>query len=104
MRERLPFFQEDHATSHIVSNCLQFFFGGGGGAVKPLRRESWTSRLPDLKQCDFYLWGMLSDTVYGNNSCTAGSLKENVQNSVFLCVTSGICKEHWVVRCDMCEL
>jgi hypothetical protein len=40
--------------------------------------------LPDVTPCDFYVWGMLSDTVYGNSPCTEVSLKESVQNAVFL--------------------
>lgn len=49
---------------------------------KLISRELWIC-LPVLNLCEFYLWDNVSDTLYGNNSCTEVSLKESVHNVVF---------------------
>lgn len=67
-------------TVHIASNWMPWFQSVFDD--KLISRELWIC-LPVLNLCEFYLWDNVSDTLYGNNSCTEVSLKESVHNAVF---------------------
>jgi hypothetical protein len=43
----------------------------------------WPPRSPDMNSCDFYVWDMLKDRVYGMKSRTEAELKENIRNTAF---------------------
>jgi hypothetical protein len=43
----------------------------------------WPPRSPNMTSCDFYLWDMLKDRVYGMKSSTEAELKENIRNTAF---------------------
>jgi hypothetical protein len=42
----------------------------------------WPAYLPDLKLCDFYLWGSLKDKVYKRNPHTLHELEEYIREEI----------------------
>jgi hypothetical protein len=78
--ENVCLFSPHCTTTHIASNWMLWFQRVLDD--KLISQELWTC-LPVLNLCVFYLWDNLSDTVYGNNSCTEVSLMESVHNVVF---------------------
>src|SRR5258705_1565926 len=50
----------------------------------------WPPRSPDLSPPDFFLWGMLKGTVYGNKPQTLAALEDNIRREIGL-VTSTTC-------------
>src|SRR5258705_12014311 len=50
----------------------------------------WPPRSPDLSPPDFFLWGMLKGTVYGNKPRTLAALEDNIRREIGL-VTSTTC-------------
>lgn len=41
----------------------------------------WSPRLLDLNPCNLYLWDMLNDEVYSNNTCSEGDLERGIHSA-----------------------
>ena len=98
------FFQQDNASSRTANNsvrCLQSVFGD-----RIISRGLWPPYSPDLNPCDFYLWPMLRDKVYGSNPHSEDDLKERIQNVVFSVSTAELqhVMNNLFDRCDACLL
>jgi len=74
------YFQKDGApphTSNIVQEWLASKFG-----QKFLAKDTWPARSPDLKSCDYFLWGYLKDRVYKPMPKTLDELKVNIEREI----------------------
>jgi hypothetical protein len=71
---------QDGATAHTATysvNVLNEVFEN-----RLRSRWLWLARSPDLKLCDFYLWGNLKDKVYSNNPHTMVKLKQSIRETI----------------------
>ena len=66
-------FQQDGATAHTARVSMAAVSEVFGDRV--ISRGLWPPRSPDLTPPDFYLWGKLKGSVYGNNPRTMDELK-----------------------------
>jgi hypothetical protein len=78
--ENVCLFSPHCTAAHFASNWILWF--QSAFYDKLISRELRTC-LAVLNLCEFYFWENLSDTMYGNNSCTEVNLKESVHNLVF---------------------
>lgn len=77
-------FMQDGAPPHIgtcVTQLLKQHFTNERiiGRTFP---TSWPPRSPDLNPCDFWLWGYLKSTVYGDNPHNLAELKDAIHRHV----------------------
>lgn len=76
-------FQQDGAPPHYALTVRQWlndtFPGAWIGRRGPIE---WPARSPDLTPCDFYLWGVLKDRVYGANPRTIEQLKREITDAI----------------------
>jgi hypothetical protein len=63
---------QDNAAAHTADRSMLALREVFGDQVI----DQWSPRSPDLNPCDFYLWSMLKDKVYVNNSHTAEELNK----------------------------
>jgi len=49
---------------------------------KFLAKGTWPARSPDLKSCDYFLWGYLKDRVYKPTPKTLDDLKVNIEREI----------------------
>lgn len=77
------FFQQDGAPPHygaVVREWLNENFGGRWiGRRGPIE---WPPRSPDLSPCDFFLWGVMKDRVYGRNPRSIEELKDAITTEI----------------------
>jgi hypothetical protein len=60
-------------TANNSMHCLESVFHD--------RMWLWSPWLPDPNPCDLYLWDMLNDEVYSNNTCSEHDLKRDTQSA-----------------------
>jgi hypothetical protein len=58
--------------------ALRGVFGEFNGEERIISKSLWSPISPDLKPCDFYLWGKLTRVVYANNPHDLEALKQNI--------------------------
>ena len=73
-------FQQDGATAHTARVSMVAVSEVFGDRVIP--RGLWPTRSPDLTPPDFYLWGKLKGSVYGDNPRTTDELKQKITNVI----------------------
>jgi hypothetical protein len=84
--KQYAYFQQDNATAHTSQHskeALRKIFG-----ERIISRGIWFPRSPDLRVCDFYLWGKLKQNVYRNNPRTLEALENEIW-SVIHDITEG---------------
>jgi hypothetical protein len=79
-RELLSFFQLDSATGYTANNRLPYL---QNILVTTKRKRSWSSRLPALNPCDFFLSDSVRDKFYIYSPGNADDLIGKIQNTVF---------------------
>ena len=67
-------FQQDGATAHTARVSMAAVSEVFGDRV--ISRSLWPPRSPDLTPPDFYLWGKLKGSMYGDNPRTTNELKQ----------------------------
>ena len=71
MNRNLQWFQQDGATFHTASITLEWLGQQfSHRLISRWRDPEWLPLLSDLNSPDFYLWALLKDKVYRNNSQT----------------------------------
>jgi hypothetical protein len=70
----------DNATAHETNNSMNVLAEDSGERV--ISQGLWPARSPDLKPCNFHLWGTLNDKVYVNNYHSLRELKENIRQGI----------------------
>lgn len=77
------YFQQDGAPPHYsvavrewLDNHFPEAWIGRRGAME------WPARSPDLTPCDFFLWGVLKDRVYGKNPHTLAQLRTEIEDGI----------------------
>lgn len=60
-------------TANNSMHCLESVFHD--------RMWLWSPWLPDLNPCDLYLWDMINDEMYSNNTCSEDDLKRGIQSA-----------------------
>ena len=77
------YFQQDGAPAHYARDVKDFlnaaFPGRWIGRGGPI---DWPAYSPDLNPCDFWLWGMLKNTVYSHPVRTLDELKLRIIEAV----------------------
>ena len=77
------YFQQDGAPPHYSRQVRRWlddkFPGVWIGRRGPIE---WPARSPDLTPCDFFLWGVLKDRVYGRNPRSIAQLRMEIQNAI----------------------
>jgi hypothetical protein len=53
------------------------------GEDRIISKGLWPPRSPDLKLCDFYLWGKLKSVVYVNNPHDLEALNQNIREEIY---------------------
>jgi hypothetical protein len=88
---------QDNATANTADRSRREVFGDQV-------IDQWPPRSPDLKPCDFNLWGMLKDKVYVNNPHTAEELQENFRRVISNISQEEICRvfRSVLTRCEAC--
>jgi hypothetical protein len=71
---------QDGATAHTATYSI--FVLNDVFENRLISRGLWPARSPDLKPCDFYLWGNLKDKVYSNNPHILVELKQRIRETV----------------------
>ncbi|GBL83076.1 hypothetical protein AVEN_165303-1 [Araneus ventricosus] len=84
-RPRIEWFMQDRARPHCTEKVFRFldeYFGNRVIALDYLKFTGtgmdWPPYLPDLTPCDYFLWGALKDTVYGNHPSTLDELESTI--------------------------
>src|SRR5258705_10062310 len=66
-------------TSKTSMALIESFFPD-----RVVSKGRWPPRSPDLSPPDFFLWGMLKGTVYGNKPRTLAALEDNIRREIGL--------------------
>src|SRR5258705_5063562 len=74
-----------NSTSKTSMALIESFFPD-----RVVSKGRWPPRSPDLSPPDFFLWGMLKGTVYGNKPRTLAALEDTIRREIGL-VTSTTC-------------
>ena len=73
-------FQQDGAIAHTARVIMAAVSEVFGDCV--ISRGLWPPRSPDLTPPDFYLWGKLKGSVYGDNPRTTDELKQKITSVI----------------------
>ena len=81
-RPSANWFMQDAARPRRTDKVFRFLHEYFGNRVIVLdypqftdTGKAWPAYFPDLNPCDFFLWGALKDTVYGNHSANLDELE-----------------------------
>ncbi|GBM12636.1 hypothetical protein AVEN_46129-1 [Araneus ventricosus] len=84
-RPRIEWFMQDEARQHHTEKVFRFFDEYFGNRVIALDYPKftgagmdWPPYSPDLTPCEYFLWGALKDTVYGNHPSTLGEFESAI--------------------------
>ena len=84
-------FQQDGAPPHYATKVREWldehFPGRWFGRRGPVE---WPARSPDLTPLDFFLWGVIKNSVYGNRPRSIADLRASIQNACDL-ITPALC-------------
>ncbi|GBM59114.1 hypothetical protein AVEN_255654-2 [Araneus ventricosus] len=76
---------QDGARPHCTENVFRFLDEYFGNRIIALDYPKFTGTgmdcppySPDLTPCDYFLWGELKDTVYGNHPSTLDELESAI--------------------------
>ncbi|GBM96286.1 hypothetical protein AVEN_142048-1 [Araneus ventricosus] len=88
-----------HCNSTPVKQLLNLQFGNDR-IISRHFPTAWPPRSPDLKSCDFWLWGYLKDVVYGVPIANLAELKNRIRQQISNITTETLRSvvEHAVLR------
>lgn len=101
--KQVSWFQQDNATAHTARATLDHIKNLFG--ERTVSKGLYPPRSPDLSTPDFFLWGCLKDTVYGNNPRTLDDLKTNISEAILSIDKDTLLKvsRNALSRCFLCK-
>jgi hypothetical protein len=77
-------FQQDGATAHTATASMAVVWEMFPGHVISQCGDllPWPARSPDLRVCDYLLWGYLKEKVFINRPCTVHELKVAIEHEI----------------------
>jgi hypothetical protein len=76
-------FQQDGATAHTTRRSLRVLREMFPGRLISLRGDvDWTAQSPDLRPCEFFIWGYLKAKVFRHRPRSIEDLKESIQQEI----------------------